>query len=95
MDVDFLAVALVGTRLYRLARLVSAASRMDVEGADSGADDWGVPAVVCRHHAIYRPYAVAALGRYVSSEWPILMQKPMHYALRLVSGCAGMRVSRR
>ena len=59
MDVDILAAAFDGTRLYRLARLVSATSQLDMEGADSGADDRSVSAVVCRFHADDRPYAYA------------------------------------
>lgn len=59
MDVDFHAVAFDGTCLYRLARLVSATSQLDMEGADTGADDGSVSAVVYRLLADDRPDADA------------------------------------
>lgn len=59
VDAGLYPVAVVGTRLYQLARLVPASSRMDMEGADFGPDDRSLPADVRRHHALYRPYAHA------------------------------------
>ena len=59
MDVDFHAVAFDGTRLYQLARMVPAASQLDMEGADTGTNDRSVSAVVCRLLADDRPYAYA------------------------------------
>ena len=59
MDVDILAVAFDGIGLYRLARMVSAASQLDMEGADTGPDDGSVFPVVCRLLADDRPNADA------------------------------------
>ena len=53
VDVNVFIVAFVGTGLYQLARLVSASTRMDVEGADYCTDDWGVPVVVRRLRTLY------------------------------------------
>lgn len=53
VDVNVLIVAFVGTGLYQLARLVSASTRMDVEGADNCTDGWGVPVVVRRLRTLY------------------------------------------
>ena len=53
-------IALVGTRLYRLARVVPAAIELDMEVADPGPDDRSLSAVVYRPHAYDRPDAHAA-----------------------------------
>ena len=70
MDVDFHAVAFDGTCLYRLARMVPAASQLDMEGADTGADDRSVSAIVCRLLADDRPYAYA-VGDCSLRDWHI------------------------
>lgn len=67
VDAGFHPIAVIGTRLYQLARLVPASTRMDVEGADSCLDDGGVPANVRRHLALYRPYAHAFGNRRLRS----------------------------
>ncbi len=77
VDADILAVAFDGTRLYRLARLVSAAPQLDMEGDNPSADDGSVSAVVCRFHAYDRPYAHAVgncnlRNRYVEHHHPAL-----------------------